>query len=142
MERSIGSAIDYHPIKLPNLSYKSRKGTDIHNGAANGLENSDNIFNHDADDSSVERLPSAKGRVKVSRNSKMHKSRSMLTKNDDSANQEEEQAQKMHPQKRKIKIIHNSKGSKGGTKIKNSHMVILKSIKQKLNMQGMLKDSE
>jgi len=71
----------------------------------------------------------------------MHKSKSMLTKNDESGEQEAEAAAKIQPPKRKIKIIQNAKNNKP-TKVKNSHMVILKSIKQKLNLQGMLKNNE
>ena len=64
-----------------------------------------------------------------------------MNKNDDSIGHEEDGGSKMPPAKRKIKIIQNAKGAKGA-KVKNSHMVILKSIKQKLNLQGMLKDNE
>lgn len=110
--------------------------------AQNGAQNAEN-----EEKSSADRLPSAShNKLKSSRNSKMHKSRStcvanMIAKGDDNENSNnDEQAVKMTPHKRKIKIIQNSKTK--GTKIKNSHMVILKSIKQKLDLQGMLKDEQ
>jgi hypothetical protein len=153
-ERNLGSAMDHH-IKLPNLSFKARKHHEIdQNYLPNNahlqnynpafmlsMNNIDDkmLMQHDNEESSIERLPTTKSRVKASRNSKMHKSRSMLNKNDDSVGPEDE-VDRAQP-KRKIKIIQNSKGSKQ-TRIKNSHMVILKSIKQKLNMQGVEKDNE
>lgn len=146
-EKVSGSSTIYNPIKLPNLSFKPAKGADhesnhglLHN-TVNCIESSDGLGCQDVDDSSIERLPSAKGRIKVSRNSKVHKSRSMLSKNDDSVGNDDDTTTKMPPPKRKIRIIHNSKGTKEPN-IKNSHMIILKSIKKKLNMQGMLKDNE
>ena len=65
----------------------------------------------------------------------------MIAKGDENDNSHsDEQPIKMSPHKRKIKIIQNSKTK--GSKVKNSHMVILKSIKQKLDIQGMLKDEQ
>ena len=143
-ERLQCSAVDYHKIKLPNLSFKQRKKNEAdannrnaQNPFVSAIDNNSGEFS----ESSIERLPSAKGCVKISRNGKIHKSRSMLTKNDDSVGQEEEEVGKQPMGMRKIKIIQNSKNSKG-SKIKNSHMVILKSIKQKLNLQGMLKNKD
>lgn len=103
----------------------------------NGQETHDSYPQQDNDDNSVERLPSANNRARVSRNSKLLKSKSLLSKNDESG--DDDQSSKMPLPKRKIKIIQNSKNTKE-PRIKNSHMVILKSIKQKLNIQGMLKD--
>ena len=91
--------------------------------------------NQEVEDGSVERLPEAKGRPKPSRNSRVLNSKSMLTKNDDSVSQNESFSNKLTLGKRKIKI------KTKGPKVKNSHMVILKSIKQKLNIKGMM-DSE
>lgn len=139
------SAVDYHKIKLPNLSFKQRKNAELEINNRNMYNLGSNLFeNHSGElsEGSTERLPSAKGCVKISRNSKVNQSRSMLTKNEDSVGQEEEDFNKKPTAKRKIKIIHNANKSNKETVIKNSHMVILKSIKQKLNLQGMLKNKD
>jgi hypothetical protein len=152
-ERNVGTALGTHAIRLPNLGSKPmpRLNKPVYGqiltqtqNVGDGLDPTPPLEN---DDGSVEKLPSTKSRVKTSRNSKMHKSRStcvanILSKTEEGAgHDDEENGTNMPPPKRKIKIIQNSKNSKV-TKIKNSHMVILKSIQQKLNIKGLMKENE